>query len=79
MTNKEIYDQAFLNTLGVKKEQLPGLKYRKIKQWDSVGHMDLVSELEEKFDIQMETIDVLRFNSYEMGKEVLGNYGIDID
>ena len=47
MTNLEIYDRAFIRNLGVKKEELKELKYRGIPQWDSIGHMDLMADLEE--------------------------------
>ena len=65
--------------LGNYEEELPGLKYRGIPLWDSIGHMDLVGELEEAFDIHMDTPDVLDFTSYEKGKEVLGRYGVTIE
>ena len=41
--------------------------------------MDLMSELEEAFDIRIDTQDVLAFTSYETGKEVLGKYGVAIE
>ncbi|MBE6002022.1 MAG: acyl carrier protein [Sarcina sp.] len=76
MTNLEKYDRAFLRLFHVKKEDLPTLKYRGIKKWDSVGHMDLMSSLEEDFDIQIGTIDVLDFTDYNKGKIVLSRYGV---
>lgn len=79
MTNLEIYNKAFRDIFRKTDDELPGLKYRAIPLWDSVGHMDLVAELEEKFGIQMETQDMLSFSSYELGKEVLGKYGVVIE
>lgn len=78
MTNLEKYDNMFLSNFPVKKEDLPGLKYRGIREWDSFAHMELMSEMEEKFKINMSTKDVLEFSSYEAGKEVLLNYGVEI-
>lgn len=78
MTNLEKYDNMFLSNFPVKKEDLPGLKYRGIREWDSFAHMELMSETEEKFKINMSTKDVLEFSSYEAGKEVLLNYGVEI-
>lgn len=78
MTNLERYDQLFMRDLRVKKEDLPGLKYRGIRSWDSLGHMDLIADLEEAFDIHLNTADVMDFSSYEKGKEVLKKYGADI-
>ncbi|MDK2966573.1 MULTISPECIES: acyl carrier protein [Lacrimispora] len=78
MTNLEKYDQLFIKDLRVKKEDLEELKYRGIRTWDSMGHMDLVTDLEETFDIHLNTADVMNFSSYEKGKEVLKKYGVNI-
>ncbi|WP_024345097.1 acyl carrier protein [Lacrimispora indolis] len=78
MTNLEIYNRLFIRALRVKEEELPGLKYRGAQSWDSLGHMDLISDLEETFDIHISTSDVMAFSSYEKGKEVLAKYGVVI-
>lgn len=77
MTNLEKYDNAFINAFGVSKEQLAGLNYQAIAEWDSVGHMNLIAELEEQFDIMFETDDIIDFNSYEHGKELINKYGVE--
>ncbi|MBQ7796204.1 MAG: acyl carrier protein [Lachnospiraceae bacterium] len=79
MTNLEKYNKVFRGMFRKKDEELPALKYRGIPLWDSIGHMDLVGELEETFDIRMDTQDVLDFTSYEKGQEVLGRYGVVIE
>lgn len=80
MTNLEKYDYAFTSNFKISKEELPGLKYQGIFQWDSVGHMDLIADLEAAYDIQMDTKDVLDLSSYEKGKKVLSeNYGVNFD
>lgn len=71
MTNKEIYQNIFLECLGVKEDQLPQLEYMAVKSWDSVGHMNLIAALEKAFDLMMDTDDILDFNSYEKGMELL--------
>lgn len=77
MTNLEKYDNAFINAFGVSKDQLAGLNYQAIAEWDSVGHMNLIAELEEQFDIMFETDDIIDFNSYEHGKELISKYGVE--
>lgn len=77
MTNKEKYNNVFIENLDVKEEQLETLKYQDVPTWDSVGHMGLVSELEDAFDIQFETDDIVDFNSYQKGMEILSKYGIE--
>ena len=78
MTNLEIYNNAFIECLGVTEDQLAGLKYQDVESWDTVGHMGLMAELEEAFDIMMDTDDIIDFSSYEKGKEILSsNYEIE--
>ena len=78
MTNLEKYNQAFVETLEITEDQLLGLEYQAIEQWDSVGHMGLVATLEDVFDIMMDTDDIIDFSSYEKGKEILAkNYQIE--
>ena len=77
MTNIEKYINAFTEALEVKEDQVEGLEYQAIAEWDSVGHMTLVSAIEEAFDIMMDTVDIIDFSSYEKGKEILSNnYGV---
>lgn len=79
MSNLEKYNQAFIETFEVTEDQLADLKYQDITMWDSVGHMSLIAALEEAFDIMMDTDDIIDFNSYVKGKEILAKeeYGIE--
>jgi len=73
MTNIEKYNNAFMDAFQIEENQLAGLKYQQIELWDSVGHMTLVANLEDAFDIMMETDDIIDLSSYEKGKEILAN------
>lgn len=77
MTNIEKYVNAFKEVFEVEETVLEGLEYQAISQWDSVGHMALVAELEDAFDIMMETDDIIDFSSFEKGKEILGKYNVE--
>lgn len=78
MNNLEKYNKVFLDVFGVKKEKLEELSYQGIEAWDSVGHMALITTLENEFGIMIDTMDVIDFNSYTKGKEILRKpeYGI---
>ncbi len=78
MNNLEKYNQAFIETFDITEDALTGLKYQDIDVWDSVGHMELIAALEDTFGIMMDTSDIIDFNSYERGKEILSKneYGI---
>lgn len=76
MSNLSIYDDAFIETFLVDKKDLPGLKYQSVTEWDSVGHMSLMTLFEESFEIELDTDDIINFSSYEAGKEILSKYGV---
>lgn len=78
MTNLEKYNEAFISSFNVEEEALATLEYQGVKEWDSIGHMSLVSELEDAFDIEMETDDIVDFSSYEKGKEIMKKYGVEL-
>lgn len=78
MSNLEKYNEIFKETLNVSDDMLVGLKYQDIKEWDSVGHISLIGELEDAFDIEMDTDDIIAFSSYEKGKEILAKYDVQI-
>jgi acyl carrier protein len=78
MTSLEKYNKAFIDSLEVTADQLEGLKYQAIPNWDSVGHMNLMATIEEAFDIMMDTDDIIDFSSYEKGKEIIKKYDVEI-
>lgn len=72
MTNLEKYTEVFTKTFDITEDVAKGLKYEDIPAWDSVGHMGLISEIEDTFGIMMDTDDIIDFSSFEKGKEILG-------
>lgn len=75
--NLEKYDGIFVERFGVKPEQLDGLAYKSVPAWDSVGHMELLAEIGERFGIELEMEDMVGFSSYEEGKGILAKYGVE--
>ncbi|WP_462163515.1 acyl carrier protein [Pseudoalteromonas xiamenensis] len=78
MSNLEKYNQAFVQAFGVSEDAVEALAYQSITEWDSVGHMGLIAELEDVFDIMMETEDIIEFSSYVEGKNILKKYDVTI-
>jgi len=78
MDNLEKYDKVFMEAFSIEKKVLKDLKYNTIEKWDSIGHMSLISDLEDKFKITFETDDIIDFSSYKKGKEILKKYTIII-
>ena len=78
MDNKKKYKKSFLDGLSIDENDLEGnLEYNAVVEWDSIGHMSLIAELEDRFDIMMEMDDIIDFSSYNKGMEILTEkYGI---
>ncbi len=79
MTNREKYNQVFMESFSINSDQLNDeLVYQSVQQWDSIGHMGMIADLEEAFDIMMDTDDIIDFGSYNKGIELLAKYDIII-
>ena len=79
MTNKEKYNQVFIESFSVAESQLnENFVYQCVPEWDSVGHMGMIAGLETAFDIMMETDDIIDFGSYTKGIELLAKYSVVI-
>jgi len=77
MSNKEKYDDAFIEMFEIVQADLTEkLEYQSIEAWDSVGHMALIAELEDVFDVSLEMDDVIDFGSYITGLKTMEKYGV---
>lgn len=77
MSNKEKYDQAFVEAFSLEETGVSdSLAYNEIAEWDSIGHMALMAELEDAFDISLETDDIVEFADYKKGIEIMAKYGV---
>lgn len=77
MSNKEKYVQIFITSFQVNEKDLPTLKYQDVDNWDSIGHVKMIAELEETFNIMIEMEDILDLSSYLKGVDILKKYGIE--
>ena len=67
---------AFSEGLGMDKANITDRLAYGNPGWDSVAHMALVAAIERKFDIMLDTADVIDMSSFGKAKELLGKYGI---
>lgn len=78
MDNKGKYIEVFRNIFGVDEAELgTSFTFKEIEYWDSIAHLNLISELEDTFDVMFETEDILHFGSYLNGIEILKKYGVE--
>ena len=72
MDNKEKYKEIFTKSLSIDETKFNDkIKYNDIPEWDSIGHMTLMSELEEGFNISIDTDDIIDFSSFKKGIQIL--------
>ena len=77
MNNKQKYHGIFIQSLSIETKKFnEKIKYNEIPEWDSIGHMTLMSGLEEGFSITMDTDDIVDFSSFKKGFEILEKYEI---
>lgn len=78
MGNYEKLKKSFSEALTLDIEAVTNeLSYQSIVEWDSISHMILISQIEEDFDVSLETDDVIEMSSVEKAKEILSKHGIN--
>jgi acyl carrier protein len=77
MNNKKLIE-AFCNALEIDAIIVKDdLQYQSIEQWDSISHMILIAEIEDVFDIEIDTDDVIDMSTVGKAKEILNKNGIE--
>ena len=65
MTNLEMLKEVFRDSLDLEGDvAYETLSYGKTEEWDSVAHMQLVANIEEAFDLMVETVDVIAWSDF---------------
>ena len=78
MDNKKKYKSIFIESLAIDRSKFnENIKYNEIPEWDSIGHMTLMSGLEDGFNIAIETDDIVDFSSFKKGMEILEKHKIE--
>jgi acyl carrier protein len=76
--NDRIYSTIFAEEFETNRESVSGLSMESTSMWDSLEHMYLIAALEEAFDVVFEPEDVIAFDSFKAGRDILRSYGIEI-
>jgi acyl carrier protein len=78
--NTQKLKSAFSEALQIPEDLVTDeLTYNSIPEWDSIAHMALVTEIEDQFDIMLDTDDVLDMSSFAKAKEILKKYNISFE
>ena len=78
MNNNETLINAFTTALGIEAENVTDdLTYNTIPQWDSTAHMVLIAEIENVFDVMLDTDDIIDLSSVAQAKIILQKYDVN--
>ncbi len=70
---------AFVSALELPVEDITeNLAYSKHPKWDSTGHMILIAEIENRFDIMLDTDDIIAMSSFAVAVSILQKYDVNI-
>lgn len=71
---------CFTQTFAIERDQVtPKLAYQSIPQWDSVAHMALVAEIENTFNLTLDTDDIIGMSDVAKAIEILAKHGVVLD
>lgn len=78
MSTLERYNSVFATAFNVDTAVLnDDFSSKSVEKWDSIAQLALVTAMEDEFDIMMDTEDILGFNSYVAGKDIVSKYGVN--
>jgi acyl carrier protein len=76
----DLLKKVFAESLGLDPDvNWDTLRYRGVEEWDSVAHMQLVGEIEDAFDVMLETQEVIGMSSFAETARILRGHGVDLD
>lgn len=77
MSAQDELNKAFISGLELDDStSVESLEYRGITEWDSIGHMALIAEIENTFDVMLSTDQVIALSSFAEAKRILGELGV---
>ncbi len=77
MSTKERLKGVFARALDLEPgTRIEELRYRDIDKWDSLGHMALVAAIEDEFDVQFDTDQVIDMSAFKVAYDMLREMGL---
>ena len=80
MTNLDKLNKVFTEVFEVNEDQLDSdFSLENVDNWDSVTQLSLVSDIEDEFDIMLDSEDILEFKSYDIAKQIVSKYDVNLE
>jgi len=76
--SRHIIDEVFTEVLALD-GSVPWseVRYQEVEAWDSLAHMAIIAEFEERFGVLFDTEDIVDMSSHEKAIAILGKYGVE--
>lgn len=66
---------VFIDELGIEADLVVDtLEYNTLAEWDSIAHMRLIVAIEDKFDIMIDTDDVIEMSTFKIAVDIVNKY-----
>lgn len=81
MTNLEKYNEIFADVFAVEQSEFnDSFSRENVENWDSIHQLNLISYIEDEFDVMFDSEDSLSLISYNRGIEILSKkYGVKFE
>jgi acyl carrier protein len=81
MENLKKYNEIFMEVFSVEEKDLgKDFNNKNVGNWDSIHQMNLISYIEDTFDVMFAGEDALNMTSYENGIQLLSSkYGVQFN
>ena len=80
MNNIYRLNKVFIEVFEVEKNKLGSdFSIDNVDNWDSITQLSLVSDIEDEFDIMIDSEDILDFKSYDAAKVIIEKYEVNLE
>jgi acyl carrier protein len=80
MTDPALLDQAIAEALSIPPSDAAQAAYAETPSWDSVAHLMLMNDIEQRFGLSLAGSDVSEMTDYQSIRRILGErYGVRFD
>lgn len=77
MNNMDRLNKIFIVNFNIEEKDLnENCTFDLLDAWDSIGHMNLISDIEEEFDVMLESEEIMNLKSYNDAVDILKKRGL---
>lgn len=72
MSEEDTIKKIFSDVIGIEESEISdSIAYNSCESWDSLVHLELINELEDRFDIEFEMDDIIAMETFGKVKELV--------